>query len=128
MAITSTKCCDANGGRVQIRVNGVAYQTRGGIKLKFLPFEREAEANDDGSIAYKIVPRPAECDITFAFNCGFDPAIFYDCRVDLTIVFLDMAETWLMSQATLMGRPEIDSNDGTIKNGIFAADNCTRIA
>lgn len=122
-----TKCCDANGGRVQIKVNGVAYQTRGGITLKFLTFHRTVEANDDGSLAIKTVPKEATCDVTFAFGCGFDFNVFLDCRVDLTISFLDMNEVWLMTNATLTGDPEIRSVDGTITGAVWAADNCQRV-
>jgi hypothetical protein len=122
-----TKCCDANGGRIQIRVNGQVYQTRGGVTLRPMLFERTVEANDDGSLAIKTVPREATADIIFAFGCGFPLALFKDCRVDLTILFIDMVETWLMTAATLTGRPEIRSVDGTITGGIFAADNCTNI-
>lgn len=122
------KCCDANGGRIQVKVNGVTYMTRGGVRLQPLTFERTAEANDDGSMAIKTTPREATAEISFAFGCGFDLAIFRDCQVDLTITFLDMLEVWLMTGATLTGRPQINSVDGTITGGIFAADNCTRIS
>lgn len=114
-------CCDNSGGRVAIKVGGVTYSARSAVTLKPTTTEREAKANQDGSIYVTTKAVPAEADCSLGDRCGLDlETLMAACHVDVTIEFIDMRRTYLFTKASVVGRPEIDSESGDIKNVKFA--------
>lgn len=110
-------CCDNSGGRVALRINGVTYSARTQVVIRPTTIDREAKANQDGTLAITTKPVPAEADITLSDRCGLNlDALVNNCHVDATIEIIDMNRTYLFTKATVVGRPEIDSESGEIKN------------
>lgn len=109
-------CCDNSGGRVAFSINGQAYSPRASVTIKPTNVEREAKANQDGTIYVTTKPVPAEADITLGDKCGLVlEDLVSACWVDVTIQLIDMRRTYLFSKASVVGRPEIDSESGEIK-------------
>jgi hypothetical protein len=128
MADFAEKCCDASGGRVELRIDGKIWSTRGGITLRPLIVERDVVANDDGSISITSKPVPAEIEFTIADKCGLRLEDLLNCHMDITASFLDMREVWLLTQASLVGRPEISSESGEITGVKAVARTARRVS
>ncbi len=122
------QCCDASGGRVELRINGVLFSTRAGITLRPTAYESEAGSNDDGSIYVTTKPMPAEAEFTLGDKCGLTMDFLEQCYVDATIFFVDMKKTYLMTRATVVGRPEISSDSGEISGLKLVSRICRQIA
>lgn len=108
-------CCDNAGGRVVFNVNNKRYATRGGVTIRPTNYSREANANDDGSIYVTTKPEPAMAEFTLSDHCGMSISDLTDaCYVDVTIDLIDMRKRYLFTKATIVGRPEYKTDDGTI--------------
>lgn len=116
-------CCDNSGGRFSITINGKRYQARGSATIKPTTFERTAEANSDGSMYVTTKPMPAEADLQFSDSCGLSYDELLGCHVDVTIRLMDMKRTFLFTRATLVGRPEIKTENGEISGIKIASAN-----
>jgi hypothetical protein len=109
------ECCDNSGGRVRLTIDGTIYSARSAITLRPTNFEREAEANQDGTIYTTTKSVPVEAEFSLSDRCGLSlDALVHACHVDVTIEFIDMNKAYLMTQATVVGRPEIDSESGEV--------------
>ncbi|MDX2265446.1 MAG: phage tail tube protein [Hyphomicrobiales bacterium] len=110
------QCCDNAGGRVELTIDGQRYRPRASITIRPTSFEREAEANADGTIFVTTKPMPAEAEFTLSDQCGLTlETLVNACHIDATITLVDMANrTYLFSQASVVGRPELDTESGEI--------------
>jgi len=115
-------CCDNSGSRVVITVDGVRYSARSSITIKPTTFEREAGANQDGSIFVNTKPQPAEMEVTLSDRCGLNlESLMQACHVDVTADLFDVNRTYLWTRASVVGRPELDTETGEIKNVTFVS-------
>ena len=113
----TVQCCDASGGRVIITIDGIKYSSRSAVTIKPTNIEREAKANMDGTMYVTTKPMPAEADFSMSDTCGLDlETLISKCRIDATFEIFDMNRTYLFSKASVVGRPEIDTETGEIKN------------
>lgn len=111
------QCCDNSGGRVIVTIDGVRYSARSSVTIRPTVIEREAHANQDGTIYVTTKPVPAEAEMSIGDRCGLNLDVLQAaCHIDVTIEIVDMNRTYLFTQATVVGRPEIDSESGEIKN------------
>jgi hypothetical protein len=109
------ECCDNAGGRVLFHIGNKRYATRGGVTIRPTNFSRESNANDDGSIYVTTKPEPAMAEFTLSDACGLNIRDLTDaCFVDVTIDLIDMKKKYLFTKATIVGRPEYKTEDGTI--------------
>ena len=116
------ECCDNSGGRVEINVGGVRYSARSSVTIRPTPFEREAGANQDNTIYVTTKPMPAEAEVTLSDRCGLKlDDLVAGCHIDVTIRLTDMKRTYLFTRASVVGRPEIDTESGEISGIIFAS-------
>lgn len=110
-------CCDNSGGRVVLTIDGQKYSARSSITLRPTNIEREAEANQDGTPYVTTKAVLAEAEFNLSDRCGLDlEKLVYACHIDATIELVDMKKTVLFSKATVVGRPEIDTETGEITN------------
>lgn len=108
-------CCDSAGGRVTLTINGVKYSTRSAITVRPTNVEREAGANMDGTVYVTTKPMPAEMEFTLSDRCGLALSdLVENCHVDVTAELIDVKRTYLFSRATVVGRPELDTESGEI--------------
>lgn len=108
-------CCSNAGGRVVFHVNGKRYPTRGGITLRPTTVERQAGANDDGSLYVTTKAVPGEADFKLSDSCGLRIEDLTEaCFVDATIDLIDMKKRYLYTQGRIIGRPEFSSESGEI--------------
>ncbi len=122
----SIPCCDNSGGRVALTIDGVSYSARASVTIRPTNVEKEAKANHDGTIYTTTKAVPAEADITLSDRCGLDlETLTKACHVDATIQLIDMSRTYLFSKCSVVGRPEINSEDGEIK-GLKLASMATK--
>ena len=104
-------------------INGVKYSARSSITIRPTTFEREAGANQDGTLYVTTKPMPAEMEITLSDKCGLYPdVLIHECNVDVTAEIFDMGRTYLWTEATVVGRPEIDSESGEISGLVLVTD------
>lgn len=120
-------CCDNSGGRLALTIDGVTYSARSSVTIRPTNVEKEAKANYDGTIYTTTKAVPAEADITIGDKCGLDlETLTRACHVDATIQLIDMNRTYLFSKCSIVGRPEINSEDGEIK-GLKIASMMTKV-
>lgn len=109
------ECCDNAGGRVVFNVNNRRFATRGGVTIRPTNYERTENANDDGSIYVTTKPMPPTAEFTLSDSCGLNiKDLIENCRVDVTIDLIDMKKRYLFTRASIVGRPEYKTEDGTI--------------
>lgn len=122
------ECCDSSGGRVELRIDGIIYSSRAGITLRPTTKEVDSGSNDDGSIYTTTKPVAAEAEFTLGDKCGLElENLVEGCYVDATITFIDMKKTYLMTRASVVGRPEISSDSGEISGLKLVSRTCRRI-
>lgn len=86
------------------------------VTIRPIHFSREVGANQDGTIFVKTKAEPGEAEMSLSDKCGLKLDELMDqCWVDVTIRLVDMRKTYLFTQASIVGRPEIDSESGEIK-------------
>lgn len=116
------ECCDNSGGRAVITVDGVRYSARSAVTIRPTVTEREAGANQDNTIFTNTKPVPAEVELTLSDRCGLDlDTLMAGCHIDVTIDLIDMKRTYLFTRASVVGRPEIDSESGEISGVMFVS-------
>jgi hypothetical protein len=120
-------CCDNAGGRVIFMIGNLRYPTRGGVTIKPTVVERTEGANDDGSIYVTTKAVPAMAEFKLSDRCGLPIANLDKCRVDVSIEMVDMNRRYLFTQASLVGRPEINSETGEISGLKVASSFVTQI-
>lgn len=109
-------CCDNSGGRVELKIDGKLYRARGSFTIRPTAFSREAGSNSDGSIYVTTKAEPAETEFTLSDRCGLNIGdLTKGCHIDATIRIIDMKKTWLFSMASVVGRPEYDTESGEIR-------------
>lgn len=109
-------CCDASGGRVVITASGQRWSARSAVTVRPTNFERTAVSNQDGTLAVQTKPVPAEADITLSDRCGMVIDDIMGCPLDVTIDLIDMRRKYFFTKAIVVGRPEINSETGEIRN------------
>ena len=121
------ECCDNSGGRVIFRVGDRTWSTRGGITVKPTVVERAAESNDDGSIYTTTKAVPAEAEFTLTDKCDLPiDELINGCHVDATIELFDMGRRrWLFTDASIVGRPEYNTESGEISGLKIVSANVT---
>jgi len=109
-------CCDNSGGRVELKIDGKLYRARGSFTIRPTTFSRDVGANSDGSIYVTTKAEPAEVEFTLSDRCGLNVSqLIKGCHIDATIRVIDMKKTWLFSMASVVGRPEYDTESGEIR-------------
>ncbi len=109
-------CCDNSGGRVILTIDGDRYSARTTVTIRPTNIERDMGANQDGTPFVTTKPMPAEAEITLSDRCGLNlDKLINACHIDGTIQLVDMNKTYLFTRATVIGRPEIDTESGEIK-------------
>lgn len=119
-------CCDNAGGRVILTIDGIRYKTRGGITIRPIPFERTVEAHDDGTHYVMTRARPAEASFRMSFLCGLDlNTLMHACHIDVTFDLIDMKKRFLYTKASVLGRPEINTESGEV-SGLSVASSLVK--
>lgn len=109
-------CCDNAGGRVEFKIGAKRYSARGSFTIRPTTFSREAGANTDGTLYVTTKAETAEAEFTLSDKCGLNiNEIVEGCHVDATFKLVDMKKTWLFSRASVVGRPEFDTDSGEIR-------------
>jgi len=122
-------CCDNSGGRVALTFNGPQgpkkVSVRGSVTIRPTTIETEAEANQDGTMYVTTKAVPAEAEITLSDRCGLTLDDILGCSVDATIDLIDMKRTYLYTRSRVVGRPEINTENGEISGLKIASVNVT---
>lgn len=107
--------CSNAGGRVTITINGVRYSARANITVKPWNVAIEGGANYDGTFYTTVEPKPAEMSFTLSDKCDLKLQDLQGmCGIDVTAVLEDVVRTYLFTNATIVGEPEIDVTNGEI--------------
>lgn len=108
--------CANSGSRVILTVNGTRYSARSSITVRPTTKETEAESNQDGTLFVTTKAVPAEMEITFSDRIGLDPNVLQQsgCGIDVTAELIDMNRTYLFTKSYVVGRPEINTENGEI--------------
>lgn len=108
-------CCDYSGGRVRLTINGIVYSARSALTVRPTNIEREAGANQDGTLFVTTKPVPAEAEINLGDKCGLNISdLTNQCHIDGTLELIDMKKQWLFTRSTVVGRPEYNTETGEI--------------
>ena len=118
-------CCSASGGRVIITCNGQRWSARSALTVKPTVIERMAGANQDGSLYIHNKPVPAEADLSLSDYCGMDLNTIMTCPLDATLDLIDMRRKYLFTGAIVVGRPEVNTETGEIRNIKITSANVT---
>jgi len=118
----SDVCCDASGGRVVITANGKRWSARSAVTIRPLKFERTAVANQDSTMAVMNKPAFPEADLTLSDSCGLKPEDLMGCFINVTIDLIDMRRRYYFTKAMVLGRFEINSETGEIRNMKIASN------
>lgn len=122
-------CCDNAGGRVVMNIGSKRYSARGSFTIRPTTFSREAGANSDGTIYTTTKAEPAEVEFTLSDKCGLNiNDLVKGCHIDATIRLVDMKKTWLFTRASVVGRPEFDTESGEIRGLKLVSANVQNIA
>lgn len=125
----SVPCCNNSGGRIALTFNTnrgpMKVSVRGAATIRPTTVETEANANQDGSMYVTTKAVPAEAEITLSDRCGLTLDDILGCTVDATLEMIDMRRTYLFTQSRVVGRPEINSEDGEISGLKIASVNVT---
>lgn len=108
------KGCNNSGSRIHITVGGQKYSARGFVTVKPGNVETEAGANQDGSMHLSHKPVLPEMEIKFSDKPGLVPEDLHQGCIDVTAVMPDLDRTYLFTQAALVGRPEINMENGEL--------------
>lgn len=101
---------------MRLTIDGVVYSARAALTVRPTTVEREAGANQDGTMFVTTKPVVAEAEITLGDKCGLNiNALTNACRVDATIEIIDMKKQWLFTYSSIVGRPEYNTEDGEIR-------------
>lgn len=109
-------CCNAAGGRVVISANGQQWSARSSVTVTPTNYERTSGANQDGSLYTTYKPMPAEADIVLSDRCGLSINDIMGCPIDVTIDLIDVRRRYLFTKGVVIGRPQINTETGEIRN------------
>lgn len=122
-------CCDNSGGRVAITINGAGVprklSVRAAVTIRPTTKETEANANSDGTMYVTTKSVPAEAEIKLSDKCGLRLEDLLNCTVDATIELIDMSRVYLFTRSRIVGRPELNTEDGEISGLKIASVNVT---
>jgi hypothetical protein len=110
-----TVCCNSAGGTLRLTIDGIVYSVRGNVTIMPTNLEREAGANLDGSVWVTNKPVPATIEMTVSDRCGLDlETIMGHTCVDATVELDSVGRTYVLVQASVIGRPSLDPTSGEI--------------
>lgn len=118
-------CCAAAGGRVVITANGKQWSARSSVTISPTTFERSAQANQDGTMYTTYKPMPAEADLVLSDRCGLTMADIMGCPIDVTIDLIDVRRRYWFTAGLVVGRPQINTETGEIRNIKIVSDQVT---
>lgn len=123
------ECCDASGGRVEMTINGKRYRSRGGITIMPMGIDKTAGVHDDGSIYTTTKAAMREASFNMSDQCDLDiDELLSGCHVDVTLKLIDMKIAYLFTKASVIGKPSINTDDGSISGIRIVSGDCKRIA
>ena len=110
------ECCPNNSaGRVFLKINGVKYKIRVGVTVMPTNVEKEADATASGEVFVTVKAVPAKATFTLSDTCGLSlEELSNACDIDATIKLFDMNRTYIFPQASIVGRPELNTENGEI--------------
>jgi hypothetical protein len=109
-------CCYAAGGRVTVTANGRRWSPRATVNIMPTNFERAVESNQDGTIFTTTKPQPFKATMSLSDSCGMKIEDIMSCPIDVTIELVDVRRTYFFTKAVVVGRPEINTENGEIRN------------
>ena len=108
-------CCNSAGGTVRLTLDGNVYSVRGNITIMPTNLEYESGANLDGTVYTTRTPVPSTVEMTISDRCGLDLDLLTNTHCVDAIVELDsVGRTYVMVQASVVGRPSLDPTTGEI--------------
>ena len=120
-------CCNNSGSRVHITVGDEKYSIRAAVTVRPGHTETEAGANQDGSMHISTKPVLAEMDIVFSDRCGLTVEELQNNCINITAVLIDLKRTYLFTRAALVGRAEINTENGEISGIKVCSPNTQQI-
>lgn len=102
------ECCD--WGKMVVTVDGQIVSARGSFTLRPTTDEYEAIPNEDGSMSRMRKPVLAEAEGAIASDCRDLHKLWGLCNVTVTFTF--SWGSWVFSDASITGRPELNTENG----------------
>ena len=124
------ECCPNNSaGRVFLKINGVKYKIRVGVTVMPTNVEKEADATASGEVFVTVKAVPAKATFTLSDTCGLSlEELSNACDIDATIKLYDLGgRTYLFTNASVVGRPELNTETGEISGFEIVSDNVRQV-
>jgi len=109
-------CCISAGGIVTLAINGELYALRGSVTVMASNVERSEGSNIDGSTYVTSKPVPPTIEMTLSDRCGLSliNLLNLPCGSDAVVEMPEVGRTMVLVNATLVGRPSLNPEDGAI--------------
>lgn len=118
-----------SGGRVSIVINGLSYSARGELKLNPSRLQADVGTNQDGTLYKTIKPKPAMAECTFdrfvdvnGVPLKWDDKLLLLNNIPATFVEQDTGVTHLLTNATFVGEPGLNTGTGEVDGLKIAAE------
>lgn len=114
------------GGRVSVTVNGQSYTARGEISMSPSNVEMEVGANQNGKLYRTVKPVARTAELTFdRLGLRFDEALLRN-KIVVSFQETDTGFTHLFTEASFVGRPQVNLANGEVSGMSIAAENYER--
>jgi hypothetical protein len=110
-----TICCNSAGGTVRLTIDGQIYSPRGSVTIMPTTKEKTAESNLDGTVYVTSKNVPAKIDVSISDGCGLslEDLMNHACT-EATVELDEVGRTYVLVQATVVGRPSLNPETGEI--------------
>ncbi|SDR52912.1 phage tail tube protein [Paraburkholderia tuberum] len=117
----------AIAGRFYLTIGGKQISARGAFDIQPLNYEREGEANQDGTIfvSEKAVPAEASGSLSYSRDLNLE-TLYQICGVPATIELVN-GDTFVFPAAMVVGTPKLNTEKGEISDFKIISQTCRRV-